>query len=119
MDKKYPTIKERILLIAKDQELSYESFLAKVDLKYSNFKGKQKLGGINSKSIEKIISEFPNINLHWLITGEQKTTAAIQNIVMEAPSEYETSYKDKYLLMLEENRALRIENKMLHESSNA
>ena len=46
-----------------------------------------KLGGINSKSIEKIISEFPNINLHWLITGEQKTTAAIQNIVMEAPSE--------------------------------
>ena len=33
MDKKYPTIKERILLFAKNQGLSYESFLAKVDLK--------------------------------------------------------------------------------------
>lgn len=119
MDKKYPTIKERILLVAKNQGLSYESFLAKVDLKYANFKGKQKLGGINSKSIEKIISEFPDINLHWLITGDQKMPSGNQNIVMETPLAYENSYKDKYLLMLEENRELRIENKLLLKSSDA
>lgn len=117
MDKKYPTIKERILLFAKNQGLSYESFLAKVDLKYANFKGKQKLGGINSKSVEKIVSEFPDVNLHWLITGEYKITPNPQNSVRESSLEYESSYKDKYLQMLEENRALRIENKMLLEAN--
>ncbi|WP_052503492.1 hypothetical protein [Lacinutrix sp. Hel_I_90] len=72
MDKKNTTIKERILLIAKNKGISYEKFLSDLDLNYVNFKGKQKLTGINSNSIDRIVSDYPEIDLHWLITGEKK-----------------------------------------------
>lgn len=116
MDKKNTLIKERILQLAKNKGFSYETFLTKVDLKYANFKGIQKKGGINSNSIGKILSEFPDVDLHWLVTGEQKIEKEKENIVMEEPDNYESGFKEKYLKMLEENRELRIQKESLQKS---
>ena len=114
MEKKTPNIKERILKVAKNQGLSYESFLTKVDLKYANFKGKQKLGGINSNSLERIVSEFPEVDLHWLVTGEEKIEK--EKEVMKETNHNGNDYKNKYLEVLEENRELHNENKLLLKS---
>lgn len=77
MDTINTNIKERILQIANNKGVSYETFLSTVDLKYSNFKGRQKNSGLNSKSIETLISKYPDIDLHWLITGEHKKESSM------------------------------------------
>ncbi len=86
MDKKNTKIKERILYIADIKQISYKDFLESVDLKYANFKGKQKETGINSLSIEKIISEYPDINLSWLITGKGNPITEDRPIVINENS---------------------------------
>lgn len=70
MDIKNTNIKERILQLANYKGVSYQKFFEELELNYSNFKGKQKLSGINSNSIERIISKYPELNLRWLITNE-------------------------------------------------
>ncbi|WP_233882239.1 hypothetical protein [Tenacibaculum piscium] len=70
MDTKNTNIKERILQLANFKGISYQKFFDELELNYSNFKGKQKLSGINSNSIERIISKYPELNLRWLITDE-------------------------------------------------
>ncbi|WP_233898321.1 hypothetical protein [Tenacibaculum piscium] len=70
MDTKNTNIKERILQLANFKGISYQKFFDELELNYSNFKGKQKLSGINSNSIERIISKYPELNLRWLITNE-------------------------------------------------
>ena len=60
--------------------------------------------------------EFPDVDLHWLVTGEQKIEKEKENIVMEEPDNYESGFKEKYLKMLEENRELRIQKESLQKS---
>lgn len=70
MDKKISYIKERILLIADIKGISKDSFIENLGMTYGNFKGKQKLSAVNSDFLDRIISNYPDINSKWLLTGE-------------------------------------------------
>ncbi|WP_340074488.1 helix-turn-helix transcriptional regulator [Leptobacterium sp. I13] len=77
MVKKVSNIKERIRKIAENTGLTKEVFFRKIGATSANFRGKKLETGVNSELIEKIVSLYPNINLHWLLTGvgdmEQQT----------------------------------------------
>lgn len=64
-----PTIKDRVLHIAENKEVSKQEFFRKTGLKYSNFTGKSKESDLNSKSVAEILLKYPEINPIWLITG--------------------------------------------------
>lgn len=69
MDKS-SNIKERILHIAEIKGISKEKFFENIGMTYGNFKGKSKLTPINSNAIEDIITNYPEIDLKWLLTGK-------------------------------------------------
>jgi|AGTN01.1.fsa_nt_gi hypothetical protein len=75
---------------------------------------------IGADKLSNIVEVFPDLNLDWLITGKgemidpsiqsDSTTEQAIGTVEEGSVEY----KNKYLEVLEENRALRIEIERLH-----
>lgn len=62
-------IKERILQIADFKGIAKENFVSKLGMTYGNFKGRSKMTPINSNAIADILSQYPDINLEWLISG--------------------------------------------------
>lgn len=70
MENKLTNIKDRVLQFAKYQGVSVEKFLNEINMTYGSFKGKAKDGALNSNAIEKIYTNYPEINLDWLIAGE-------------------------------------------------
>lgn len=62
-------IKERVLLIAKHNEISKTDFFKDLGLSYANFKGVQKNSGLNSDTVVTILSKYPDISPEWLVTG--------------------------------------------------
>ncbi|MDB9954045.1 DNA-binding protein [Flavobacteriaceae bacterium] len=95
MDKIKTNIKERVLQIAKSKGISYEFFFNDLGISYSNFKGKQRDTSLQSDSIEKIISKYTDIDLHWLLTGQTKYSENEAINKVSEPSN-ETGYRDKY-----------------------
>lgn len=71
MDKNLTNIKERALKVAKINDISIEKFLKSIDMTYGSFKGKAKLGSLNSDAIEKILTLYPETDANWLITGKE------------------------------------------------
>ena len=59
------------------------------------FKGSAIKRPINSDAIVKLYTKYPDINLHWLITGKKKHK---QNDVINTVEEpkYRNDYKKKY-----------------------
>lgn len=68
-------IKERVLLIANNQEVSKEEFFENLGLKYGNFKGKAKDTSLSSDAVANILTMYPDINPVWLLTGEGEMTS--------------------------------------------
>lgn len=99
-------IKIRLLQVAKNKGISYEKFFKDFGTTYENFKGKSLKSSLRSKVLGDFSQEYPDVDLNWLITGKQKIEKEKENLVMEEPHNYENSYKDKYLKVLEENRDL-------------
>ncbi len=64
------TIKERILQIAKEKGVTNQKICNKVGLTYGNFTGENKKRPINSDAIANLLSEYPDINPIWLLTGK-------------------------------------------------
>lgn len=67
-------IKERIIQFVDLKGITKESFYSKIGMTSANFRGKAKETPINSTAIENILSEFPDLNLEWLITGKGEMT---------------------------------------------
>ncbi len=74
------TIKERIIQLVEFKKVNKERFFSKIGTTSSNFRGIAKNTPLNSTTIANIFSEFPDINLKWLITGEGSMFEGIQNI---------------------------------------
>lgn len=63
-------IKERVIQILDYKKLVKENFFEKIGMTSANFRGSAKKTPLNSTAIENILSELPDVNLEWLITGK-------------------------------------------------
>lgn len=103
MDKNLAPIKNRIIQFIEVQKINKTEFFKKIDVSPSNFRSSSLKSEINASVLSKISSEYPSINLIWLITG---------NGPMILDQKTENIYKSKYYECLEE------QNKLLHELNN-
>ena len=69
-------IKDRILIFAKEQERFKQDFFKKTGLKYSNYTGINRKTDVSAKALCTIIKHYPNADLYWLITGENRVKNA-------------------------------------------
>jgi hypothetical protein len=67
---KFTNIKERIMYFVENQNIKKSDFFNKIGVTSANFRGLAQKTPINSNAIENIITNYPEINLHWLITGK-------------------------------------------------
>ena len=82
-------IKQRLLQFIEKKELNKNKFYNLTGVSNGTLDKKSKL---STDTVEKIVKIFPDINLHWLITGEKKNA---QNGVVEDPKNSE-NYKAKF-----------------------
>ncbi|MFD2942219.1 hypothetical protein [Flavobacterium notoginsengisoli] len=118
-------IKERILQIAEFKGIGKEKFFEIIGMTYGNFKGKSKLTPINSNAIEDLITNYPEIDLIWLLTGKGemlKTAAKAEDVKVISAERQEPDYKvlyeeAKYTIELQkkyiENLEVQLKNKEL------
>jgi hypothetical protein len=107
MVENYTTIKERLRQIAKNKGISYEKLYKIIEMTDGSFKGSAIKRSLNSDAIVKFYTEFPDVNLEWLITGKERKKEEKEKIALNEPSEsYGKNYKDLYIEVLEENRQL-------------
>ena len=64
------TIKDRVLKISDYKEVSKQKFFKDLGLSYANFKGVQKKSALNSDAIDKILTNYNEINYEWLVSGK-------------------------------------------------
>jgi len=69
MENKFTSVKERVIQIAEKQGIAKEKFFEKIGMTYGNFKGKAKETPLNSDALANILSNFPQVDPGWLITG--------------------------------------------------
>lgn len=65
-------IKERVLYLAENIEVSKQEFFRKIEITYGNFTGDKKNRPLNSDAIENILLNYPKTNPEWLLTGKGK-----------------------------------------------
>ncbi|MDV3711188.1 hypothetical protein CMU41_05090 [Elizabethkingia anophelis] len=109
MDNKFSNIKERILQIANNHNISYEKFCENIGVTYGNFKGENKKRPINSNILESILSIYPNVNPAWLLTGQGKMLIEEDSYIEELISpnnDKEVELLQKQIALLEENKIL-------------
>lgn len=63
-------IKKRITQVLENKGIPKESFYVKIGMTSANFRGKASETPINSIAIENILSEIPDLNIYWLLTGK-------------------------------------------------
>jgi len=63
-------IKERIIKLVEFKQVGKEYFFKKIGVTSANFRGSAGKTPVNSNTIENIFTEFPDLNLEWLITGK-------------------------------------------------
>jgi len=69
MDKTFSVIKQRLIDYIDNKGITKESFFKKTGISASNFKGKGALSEIGGENIAKILTEYPDLNPEWLLTG--------------------------------------------------
>lgn len=116
---KMTKIKERIIYFVENQGIKKIDFFNKIQVSSANFRGNAINTPLNSSSIENIIANYPQINLHWLITGkgemlnpENKSEA----LKVEEPAEtYEKEQKTDFDLLVKNNSLLKEQNQLQEE----
>lgn len=104
MANKITNIKERVLEIAKYKGVSYERFCESIGMTYGSFKGIAKERPLNSDAIEIIITNNPDINSNWLLTGKGNMLGSDKVYDLEKESitvsELHIDYKKSKLISL-------------------
>lgn len=91
LDDRKITVTERLLSFINQKGVSRNAFYARTGIGNGAI---DKKGGMNSSSIEKVLEEFPDLNLYWLITGKKdKQGAAIVDIESDKSSELLDAYR--------------------------
>ncbi|WP_430615360.1 S24 family peptidase [Flavobacterium sp. JP2137] len=78
-------IKKRIVQLVEIKGLKKELFYKKIGMTSASFRGKARETPINSTALENILSEIPDINLHWLLTGKGSALREIPKIASLPP----------------------------------
>ena len=91
MENKFTNIKERVVQVAEKQGISKERFFMSIGMTSASFRGKAKETPLNSNAIVNIITKYPETNLHWLLTGEYKSS---DNETSSLVNESSNSYGD-------------------------
>jgi transcriptional regulator with XRE-family HTH domain len=73
MQNKISNIKERIKQVAENKGVPLGKFFKKLGISPTGYTGLKLEKGINSETIQKLISIYPEIDLYWLITGIEQT----------------------------------------------
>lgn len=64
------TVKDRILSFLDVRGLKKGDFFDAFGIAPSNFRGQSRLSGLNSDTIVKILTEYPELSAEWLLRGE-------------------------------------------------
>jgi phage repressor protein C with HTH and peptisase S24 domain len=114
-------IKERIIQLIEYKKIPKEEFYIRIGMTSANFRGKAKKTPLNSTAIENILSEIPDVNPEWLLTGngpmlkndDEKKTKRIydENIQMlfEAEESYNKLHKDHEINLYDINAAANLQ----------
>lgn len=95
-------IKDRVIEILELKGIPKEKFYTKIGMTSANFRGNAKKTPLNSTAIENIISEIPDLNAEWLITGKGNM---LQHQDLPKPA-IDTNRMDELNEMLEMQRKL-------------
>lgn len=87
MVNKKTTIKERIKQIAKNQNISYKKLYEVLGMSDSSFKGEHLKKPINSDAIVNLITEFPDLDCLWLLTGKESKKSELRRLRENTTSE--------------------------------
>lgn len=80
-----PNIKDRVLYLAENKEISKQDFFRKTGLKYSNFTGKSKESDLTSKSVAEILLKYPDVSPEWLLTGNGEMLRSQEALAVKPP----------------------------------
>lgn len=80
-----PNIKDRVLYLAENKEISKQDFFRKTGLKYSNFTGKSKESDLTSKSVAEILLKYPDVSPEWLLTGNGEMLRSEEALAVKPP----------------------------------
>lgn len=115
-------IKERVLYLSENVEVTKQEFFRKIGITYGNFTGKKKERPLNSDAIENILLIYPETNPEWLLTGkgEMLKTPAKQESHPQQAAEPQATYNntahlEEKIAFLQEKIELLQENKALLE----
>lgn len=82
MVNKFTNIKERVMQIAKKvakkQSMSQEAFFESIGMTSASFRGKALHTELKSQAIVNIITKYPEVDIYWLLLGEQKSSLEIE-----------------------------------------
>lgn len=119
------SIKERIIQFVENQRIVKKDFFHNIESTSANFRGIQLKSSLSSTTIERIISNYPKLNLYWMITGKgemiRDNNYEEENICInkvQEPEHQNLNYDYERLLAAEKeiNLLLRDKIKMLLET---
>lgn len=102
-------IKQRIVQLIENKKIAKEIFYKKIGMTSASFRGSAKETPINSNAIENILSEIPDVNLYWLITGKGKML--IENEINENKEDI-TVYHLNELLQIKQQKIEKLEKEI-------
>jgi hypothetical protein len=108
MKNKFTSIKDRVVQIAEEQDMSKEDFFRSIKMTSANFRGKAKETPLNSNAIVNIITKYPNVDLYWLLNGSvDKKVSSTVDFVNEPSRDYvkqcvNCKEKDKMITVLQQ-----------------
>lgn len=85
MQNNFYKIKERIKEIAVNKGIPLGKFFKEIGVSSTGFSGEKLKKGVNSETIQKIFSMYPDTDLHWLITGETKKEISTKENTLNDP----------------------------------
>ncbi|GIJ93523.1 hypothetical protein CAPN002_07410 [Capnocytophaga stomatis] len=107
-------IKERVIQVIEIKGIAKEKFFEKIGVTSANFRGNAKKTPLNSTTIENILSEIPELNPEWLLTGKGSMLKTESNPTAPPPEDtgqiallqQENAFLKEKIHLLEENKAL-------------
>ncbi len=114
MEKKKSEIKTRLLQFVENQAIKRETFLTRISMAASNFKGVGLNSELSADKISKIIAEYRELNPIWLLTGQGAMyTEKIEDVITRKHYDEVENWKKKYYDLLEKYNSI-LETQTLH-----